>query len=66
VAEPGQGGGYLFRPDRERGIAVIAHEPLEFDSHPLRRARLEADTVHLRLSVGFGEPRPLYHDYNVT
>src|SRR5439155_26753444 len=58
AAEPGQGGGYLFRLDRERGITRIARQPLEFDAHTLRRARLEADTVHLRFRVGLGKPRP--------
>jgi len=65
-AEPGQSGGYLFRLDRERGITAITRQPLEFDAYPLRRARLEADTVHLRFSVGLGKPRPLDHDFNPT
>ena len=65
-AETGQGGGYLFRLNRERGIAPIAHQPLEFDAHSPRRACLKADTVHLRFRVGFGKPRPLYHDFNTT
>ena len=66
AAEPGQGGGYLFRLDRERGIAAITCQPLEFDAHTLRRARLEADSVNMRFRVGFGKPRPLYHDFNPT
>ena len=65
-SEPGQGGGYLFRLHRERGIAAIAREPLEFDAQSLRRARLEADSVNMRFRVGFGKPRPLDHDFNPT
>jgi len=64
--ETGQGGGYLFRLNRERGIMPIARQPLEFDAHSLRRACLEADTVNLRFRVGFGKPHPLYHDFNTT
>jgi hypothetical protein len=60
--EAGQGGGYLFRPDRQRGIAGIAHQPLEFDADPLRRAGLETDPVNVRFGVRFREARPLYHD----
>jgi hypothetical protein len=66
AAETGQGGGYLFRLDRQRGITRIARQPLEFDAYPLWRACLEADTVHLRFRVGLGKPRPLYHDFNPT
>jgi hypothetical protein len=61
-----QGGGYLLRPDRQRWIARIADQPLEFDTYPLRRPRLEADPVHVRLGVSLGEPRPLDHDFNTT
>lgn len=66
AVKTGQGSGYLFRPHRQRGIAAIAHQPLEFDAHSFRRPRLEADTVDLSLRLGLGEPRPLGHDYNIT
>lgn len=62
----GQGGGYLFRPDRLRWIARIADQPLEFDAHTLRRAGLEGDPVNVSLGVGFREARPLDHDFNTT
>ena len=66
AVETGEGSGYLFRLHRECGIAAIAHEPLEFYAHSFRRARLEADTVNLRLRVGLGKPRPVDHDFNTT
>jgi len=62
----GQGGGYLLRPDRQCWIAGIADQPLEFDAHPPRRPRLEADPVNMRLGVSLREPRPLDHDFNIT
>lgn len=62
----GQGGGYLFRPDRLRWIARIADQPLEFDAHTLGRAGLEGDPVNVSLGVGFREARPLDHDFNTT
>ena len=61
-----QGGSYLLRPDRQRGIAGIANQPLQFDAYPLRRPRLEADPVHVGLGVGLREARPLDHDFNTT
>jgi len=61
-----QGGSYLLRPDRQRGIAGIANQPLQFDAYPLRRPRLEADPVNVRLGVSLREPRPLDHDFNIT
>jgi hypothetical protein len=61
-----QGGSYLLRPDRQCWIAGIADQPLQFDAYPLRRARLEADPVNVRLGVGLREPRPLDHDLNTT
>ena len=61
--EGGQGGGYLFRPDRLRWIARIADQPLEFDAHPLRRTGLEGDPVNVRLGVRLREARPLCHDF---
>ena len=64
--ETGKGSSYLLRLDRKRGIAAITHQPLEFDAHSFRRARLEADTVNLRFRVGFGKPHPLDHDFNTT
>ncbi len=54
-----QGGGYLFRPDRQRWIAGIADQPLEFDADPLRRAGLEADPVNMRFGVRLREARPV-------
>jgi len=59
----GQGGGYLFRPDRLRWIARIADQPLEFEAHPPRRAGLEGDPVNVRLGVRLREARPLCHDF---
>jgi hypothetical protein len=64
--EGGQGGGYLFRPDRLRWITWIADQPLEFYAYPLRRAGLEGDPVNLRLGVCFREVRRLDHDFNPT
>jgi hypothetical protein len=64
--EGGQGGGYLLRPDRQRWIAQIADQPLEFDAHPFRRAGLEGDAVNVRLGVRFREVRPIDHDFNIT
>jgi hypothetical protein len=61
-----QGRGYLLRPDRQRWIARIADQPLEFDTYPLRRPRLEADPVYVCLGVSLREPRPLDHDFNTT
>jgi hypothetical protein len=61
-----QGGSYLLRLDRQRWIAGIADQPLQFDAYPLRRPRLEADPVNMSLGVGFREPRPLDHDFNTT
>ena len=60
----GQGGGYLFRPDRLRWITWIADQPLEFYAHPLRRASLERDSVYMSLGVGFREARSLDHVFN--
>ena len=59
----GQGGGYLFRPDRLRWIARIADQPFEFDADPLRRAGLEADAVYVSFGVRLREARPLCHDF---
>ena len=61
----GQGGGYLFRPDRQRWLAGIADQPFEFDADPLRRAGLEADPVNVRLGVRFREA-PVDHDLKTT
>jgi hypothetical protein len=61
-----QGSGYLLGPDRQRWIARIADQPLEFNPYPLRRPRLEADPVNVRLGVSLREPRPVYHDFNTT
>jgi hypothetical protein len=61
-----QSGGYLLRPERQRWIARIADQPLEFDAYPLRRPRFEADPVNVRLGVSLCEPRPVDHDFNTT
>jgi hypothetical protein len=61
-----QGGSYLLRPDRQRWIARIADQPLQFDAHPLRRPGLEADPVNVRLGVSLREARPPDHDFNTT
>jgi len=62
----GQGGGYLFRPDRQSWVATIADQPFEFDADPLRGAGFEADSVNVRFGVRLGEARPLCHDFNPT